>query len=159
MFCSNVTSILLDGVSVLIFGKPNEEDERGTKEGVLAQSMHLLLLAKGNKWILKRLGILVRMVKYQTLKTITTTIKQKKADRSTTLAYFYLDLSIRAPTLQHFYFITGSKLLFMLFIYPFFFFPTHGSNSHIFSTSALYSITTVGLVSQIFVLCCLFLLT
>lgn len=80
ILCSvqNLTSILLDGVSVLIFGKPNEEDERGTREGVLAQSMHLLLLAKGNKWILKRLGILVRMVKYQTLKTITTTIKKKQ---------------------------------------------------------------------------------
>jgi len=51
------------------------------------------------------------MVKYQTLKTITTTIK-KNTDRSTTLAYFYLDLSIRVPTLQLFYFMAGSKLLF-----------------------------------------------
>lgn len=59
-------SILLDGEFVLIFEKLNENDERGTKEGVLAPSILFLIIASGG--VLKPLGLLVKMIKPSNIK-------------------------------------------------------------------------------------------
>ena len=66
-------SILLDGEFVLIFEKLNEDDERETREEVLAprqSSIIFFIIASGS--VLKLLGLLVKMfepsnIKHQTI--------------------------------------------------------------------------------------------
>ena len=56
---------MLDGGFVLIFEKLNENDERETKEGVLAPSI-FFTFASGS--VLKLLGLLVKMIKPSNIK-------------------------------------------------------------------------------------------